>query len=52
MKAHLAKVTGLSRAQLTRLIARHRRTGDIRDRRKKPPANAFRRRYTPFTKAT
>ena len=47
VRAYLAKVTGLSRAQLTRLIARHRRTGDIRDRRKKPPANAFRRRYTP-----
>ena len=47
MKAYLAKATGLSRAQLTRLTAQHRRTGDIRDRRGKPPANAFRRRYTP-----
>ena len=47
VKAYLAKVTGLSRAQLTRLIAQHRRTGNIRDRRRKPPANAFRRRYTP-----
>ncbi len=47
LRAYLAKVTGLSRAQLTRLIARHRRTGDIRDRRRKPPANAFQRRYTP-----
>lgn len=42
VKAYLAKVTGLSRAQLTRLIAQHRRTGDIRDRRKKPPATAER----------
>ena len=47
VRAYLAKVTGLSRAQLTRLIAQHRRTGDVRDRRGKPPANAFRRRYTP-----
>ena len=47
VRAYLAKVTGLSRAQLTRLIAQHRRTGDIRDRRGKPPANAFQRRYTP-----
>ncbi|WP_419942443.1 integrase [Candidatus Palauibacter sp.] len=47
VKAYLAKVTGLSRAQLTRLIAQHKRTGHIRDRRRKPPANAFQRRYTP-----
>ena len=47
VKVYLAKVTGLSRAQLTRLIAQHRRTGHIRDRRRKPPANAFQRRYTP-----
>ena len=47
VRAYLAKVTGFSRAQLTRLIAQHRRTGNIRDHRKKPPANAFRRRYTP-----
>ena len=47
VKAYLAKVTGLPRAQLTRLIAQHRRTGDIRDHLKKPPANAFQRRYTP-----
>ncbi len=45
--AHIAKVTGLSRAQLMRLIAQHRRTGDIRDRCGKPPASAYRRRYTP-----
>ena len=47
VKVYLAKVTGLSRAQLTRLIAQHKRTRHIRDRRKKPPANAFQRRYTP-----
>ncbi|WP_419938132.1 hypothetical protein [Candidatus Palauibacter sp.] len=47
VKVYLAKVTGLSRAQLTRLIAQHRRTGHIRDRGGKPPANAFQRRYTP-----
>ena len=34
------KVSGLSRAQLTRLIAQHRSTGHIRDRRGPP------RRYT------
>ena len=33
VKAFLGEVTGLSRAQLTRLIAQHRATGDIRDRR-------------------
>ena len=33
VKAYLAKMTGLSRAQLTRLMAQHRSTGRIRDRR-------------------
>ena len=50
VKAYLAKVTGLSRAQLTRLIARHRRTGHIRDRRRKPrptPSSAVTRPGTP-----
>lgn len=46
VKRYLEKVTGLSRAQVTRLIRQHRRTGNIRDHRRKPPANAFRRRYT------
>ncbi len=32
VRRYLAKVTGLSRAQLTRLIGRHRRTGRIEDR--------------------
>ena len=46
VKRFLEAATGLSRAQVTRLIARHRRTGTIRDRRAKPPARPFRRRYT------
>ena len=46
VKRYLGKVTGLSRAQLTRLIARHRRTGRVEDRRGGPPAKPFRRRYT------
>ncbi len=47
VKRYLEKVTGLSRAQVTRLIRQHRRTGGIRDHRRKPPANAFACRYTP-----
>ena len=39
------KVSGWSRAQLTRLIAQHRSTGRIRDRRG-PPRRPFPRRYT------
>ena len=46
VRRYLAKVTGLSRAQLTRLIGRHRRTGRIEDRRGGPPAKPFERRYT------
>ena len=46
VRRYLAKVTGLSRAQLTRLIGRHRRTGRIEDRRGGPPAKPFVRRYT------
>ena len=34
VKRYLAKVTGLSRAQLTRLIGQHRETGRIEDRRR------------------
>ena len=41
----VGKVSGLSRAQLTRLIAQHRSTGRIRDRRG-PPRRPFPRRYT------
>ena len=47
VKRYLAKVTGLSRAQLTRLIGQHRRTGRIEDRRGGPPRRPFERRYTP-----
>ena len=45
VKHYLRKVTGLSRAQLTRLIAQHRATGRIEDRRGSPPAKPFARRY-------
>ena len=38
VKAYLAKMTGLSRAQLTRLMAQHRSTGRIRDRRSAGPS--------------
>lgn len=37
LKTFLTGVTGFSRAQLTRLIAQHRDTGTIRDRRGKAP---------------
>lgn len=46
VRRYLGKVTGLSRAQLTRLIGRHRATGRIEDRRGGPPARPFARRYT------
>lgn len=46
MRRYLQKVTGLSRAQMTRLIQQFRDTGQIRDRRGKP-ARPFARRYTP-----
>ena len=46
VKAYLAKMTGLSRAQLTRLMAQHRCTGRIRDRRSAGPSRPFARRYT------
>ena len=41
VRRFVEKVTGFSRAQTNRLIAQHRRTGNIRDHRCKPPANAF-----------
>ena len=47
VKRYLAKVSGLSRAQLTRLIGQHRRTGRIEDRRGGAPKRPFERRYTP-----
>ena len=46
VRRYLAKVTGLSRAQLTRLIGQHRETGRIEDRRGGTPACPFERRYT------
>ena len=45
LKAYLGKLTGLSRAQLTRLTARHRDTGQIVDRRGNGPARPLTRRY-------
>lgn len=45
VREYLQKVTGLSRAQVTRLIRQYQETGGIRDRRGRP-ANAFTRRYT------
>ena len=50
-KRFIEKVTGYSRAQITRLVKQHRRTGGIRDHRKKPPARPFPRRYTAYDAA-
>jgi len=44
VRQHLMQVTGLSRTQMTRLIAQHRETGRLRDRRG-PPRNPFRKVY-------
>ena len=41
VRKYLAKVTGYSDAQLTRLIAQQRRTGRIRDHRLRPPSRPF-----------
>ena len=46
VKRYLGKVTGLSRAQLTRLIRQHRQSGRIEDRRGGLPSQPFKRRYT------
>jgi hypothetical protein len=46
VRRYLGKVTGLSRAQMTRLIAQFRASGGVRDRRG-PPQKPFARRYTP-----
>ena len=46
MKRFLGKATGLSRAQLTRLIGQRAKTGRIVDRRGGAPAKPFGRRYT------
>jgi hypothetical protein len=45
VRRYLEKVTGRSRAQVTRLITQFRNTGRIRDRRG-PPAKPFAQRYT------
>lgn len=45
VRRYLGKVTGRSRAQITRLIAQHTAWGRIRDRRA-APARPFPRRYT------
>ncbi len=44
LRRYLGKVTGLSRAQVTRLIAQFRKRGHITERRG-PPAKPFARRY-------
>lgn len=45
LRRYMIKVTGLSRAQVARLIQQQRRTGRLQDRRG-PPAKPFRRRFT------
>jgi transposase InsO family protein len=47
VRRYLIKVSGFSRQQLTRLIARHGVQGRLEDRRNKPPAKPFVKRYTP-----
>lgn len=45
LRRYMIKVTGLSRAQVARLIQQQQRTGRLQDRRG-PPAKPFRRRFT------
>ena len=47
VKRYLAKTTGYSRAQLTRLIRQHRETAKVVDRRDGNQGRPFRRVYTP-----
>ncbi len=47
VRAYLLKVSGFSRAQITRLITRFCASGHLRDGRAQAPRNAFRRRYLP-----
>ena len=47
LRRFLLKATGLSRAQLTRLIGQQAATGRVVDRRGGAPAKPFVRRYTP-----
>ena len=44
---YLAKTTGLSRAQVTRLVAQRRKTGRVEDRRGANSGRPFARIYTP-----
>lgn len=46
LRAYILKATGLSRAQVARLIRQHRETGEVEDRRRGPPARPFERKYT------
>ena len=46
-RRYLSKVTGFSHHHLTRLIARFGVPGRLEDRRHKPPARPFAKRYTP-----
>ena len=46
VRRFLRKATGVSRAQLTRLLRQHARTGRVEDRRGGGPARPFARRYT------
>lgn len=46
VRTYLEKVTGFSRAQVTRLIGQFLHSGKVRDRRG-PPARPFLQRYTP-----
>ena len=47
VKRYLAKTTGYSRAQLTRLIRQHRKTARVVDRRDGNQGRPFARAYTP-----
>lgn len=44
LRQYIARMTGLSRAQVTRLIARYQKDGQVRERSYR--RNQFRRRYT------
>ena len=46
LRRYLTKATGLSRAQVARLIRQHADTGRIEDRRGGAPSRPFERRYT------
>ena len=45
LRAYMGKVTGMSRAQVTRRIRQHRETGRVEDGRGRAPAVPFERRY-------